>query len=54
MLLVFCNLVELLRMRENLILCLAETQLLDECFRHQKQLVHQDSLQTAHQQHLNI
>lgn len=54
MLLVFCNLVELLRMREDLILSLTETQVLEECFTYQKRLVHQDTLSTSLQQHLNI
>lgn len=41
-------------MREDLILSLTETQMLEECFTNQKRLVHQDTLSTSHQQHLNI
>jgi hypothetical protein len=54
MLLIFCNLIELLKMRECLILNVIDTVSLEECFNQQKKLVNQSSMKTLHSAHLGI
>ena len=54
MLLVFCNLVEMLRMRESLILAMADTNALEECFDRQKKLVNRGSDRSLFSEHLQI
>ena len=48
MLLVFCNLIELLKMRECLIVNVIETLTLDECFSSQKRAVNMTSVKSLH------
>lgn len=52
--LVFCNLADLLRMREALIMQLADTKVLEEIFDQQKKLAGRSELGVLHSQHLNI
>jgi hypothetical protein len=54
MLLVFCNLIEMLRMRENLIMSLADTNALEDCYNQQKKLVNKESDRNMFSDHLNI
>ena len=54
MLLVFCNLIEMLRMRESLILSMADTSALEDCYNRQKSLVNKESDKNLFAEHLNI
>ena len=54
MLLVFCNLIEMLRMRENLILAMADTTALEDCYNRQKKLVNREAERNLFSEHLHI
>ena len=54
LLLVFCNLVELLRMRESLILTLSESHTLESCFNEQKKILKCSNLATTNTSNLNV